>query len=194
MNRMNPEVDEYINKAKKWREEMRQLRMISLDCGLTEAIKWGKPCFSFQESNIAIIQPFKESCAFMFFKGVLLEDPEGVLEKPGENSRIARRISFTGVQEIVEMEPILKSYINEAIEAEKAGLEVDVEEKKEPVPEEFQQKLDENPALKAAFEELTPGRQRGYLLYFSDAKQPKTRERRVEKYIDKILDGKGLRE
>lgn len=191
---MNPEVDEYISKAKKWREEMKQLRMISLDCGLTESLKWGKPCYSFQESNIAIIQPFKESCAFMFFKGVLLEDPRGVLEKPGENSRVVRRISFTGVQEIIEMELILKSYLNEAIEAEKAGLEVNLEEKSEPVPEEFQKKLDENPALKTSFEELTPGRQRGYILYFSDAKQSKTRQRRVEKYIDKILNGKGLRE
>ncbi len=130
----------------------------------------------------------------MFFKGVLLDDPEDVLEKPGKNSRIARRISFTEVQKIVEMEPILKSYIDEAIEVEKAGLEVDVEEKKEPIPEEFQQKLDENPDLKTAFDELTPGRQRGYLLYFSDAKQSKTRVRKVEKYIPKILDGKGLRE
>lgn len=191
---MNPEVDEYISKAGKWREEMKQLRMISLDCGLTESLKWGKPCYSFQESNVAIIQPFKESCAFMFFKGVLLEDPRGVLEKPGENSRVARRISFTGVQEIIETESILKSYINEAIEAEKAGLEVNLEEKSEPVPEEFQKKLYENSALKTAFEELTPGRQRGYILYFSDATQSKTRKHRVEKYIDKILDGKGLRE
>lgn len=194
MNSMNPEVDEYLSKAKKWREEMEELRTILLDCGLTETLKWGKPCYSFQESNIAIIQPFKKSCALMFFKGVLLEDPEDVLEKPGENSRIARRIPFTGVQEVVEMEPILKAYIDEAIEAEKAGLEVDVEEKTEPIPEEFQKKLDENPDLKTAFNELTPGRQRGYLLYFSDAKQSKTRKRRVEKYVDKILDGKGLRE
>lgn len=191
---MNPKVDEYISTAEKWREEMKQLRLISLDCGLTEALKWGKPCYSFQESNIAIIQPFKESCAFMFFKGVLLEDPQGVLEKPGENSRVARRIPFTGVQEIVEMEPTLKLYIHEAIEAEKAGLEVDIEENTEPIPEEFQQKLDENPALKTAFEALTPGRQRGYILYFSGAKKSKTRKRRVEKYVDKILKGKGLRE
>ncbi len=191
---MNPGVDEYISKAKKWPEVMEQLRIISLNCGLTEVLKWGKPCFLFQENNIAIIQPFKESCAFMFFKGVLLEDPKGILEKPGANSRVARRIPFTSVQEIVEMEPILKSYIHEAIEVEKAGLEVDLEEKPEPVPEELQKKLDENPALKTAFEALTPGRQRGYILYFSDAKQSKTRKRRVEKYMDKILEGKGLRE
>ncbi|SHG31194.1 Uncharacterized conserved protein YdeI, YjbR/CyaY-like superfamily, DUF1801 family [Fodinibius roseus] len=191
---MNPKVDDYINKAQKWQEEIEQLRKICLDCGLTEALKWGKPCYSFQENNIAIIQPFSETCALMFFKGVLLEDPGGVLEKPGKHSRIARRISFTGTQEIVEMKSMLKAYIDEAIEAEKAGLEVDVEEKTEPIPEEFQRKLDENPGLKTAFNDLTPGRQRGYLLYFSDAKQSKTRTRRVEKYIPKILDGKGLRE
>lgn len=191
---MNSKVDRYLSKAEKWQEEMEQLRTICLDCGLTEALKWGKPCYTFQESNIAIIQPFKESCALMFFKGVLLEDPNDILEKPGENSRIARRIPFTSVQEIVEMEPILKSYIDEAIEAEKAGLEVDVEEKTEPIPEELQKKLDENPDLKTAFEALTPGRQRGYILHFSGAKQSKTRERRVEKCIPKILNGKGLHE
>lgn len=191
---MNSKVDRYLSKAEKWQEEMEQLRTICLDCGLTEALKWGKPCYTFQESNIAIIQPFKESCALMFFKGVLLEDPNDILEKPGENSRIARRIPFTSVQEIVEMEPILKSYIDEAIEAEKAGLEVDVEEKTEAIPEELQKKLDENPDLKTAFEALTPGRQRGYILHFSGAKQSKTRERRVEKCIPKILNGKGLHE
>jgi uncharacterized protein YdeI (YjbR/CyaY-like superfamily) len=189
---MNPKVDNFLNRAKQWQEEMEQLRMISLDCGLTEDLKWGKPCYSFQDSNIVIIQPFKESCALMFFKGVLLEDPNDVLEKPGENSRVARRISFTSVQEIIELESILKTYIYEAIEVEKAGLEVDLEEKPEPIPEELQKKLDENPDLKAAFEELTPGRQRGYILYISDAKQTKTRERRIEKYIPKILEGKGL--
>lgn len=189
---MNPKVDKFLNRAKEWPEEMEQLRKTCLDCGLTEALKWGKPCYSFRKNNIVIIQPFKKSCALMFFKGVLLEDPEGILEKPGKNSRIARRIPFTCVREIVEMEPTLKAYIAEAIEVEKAGLEVDVEEKTEPVPEEFQKKLDENPALKTAFEALTPGRQRGYLLYFSGAKQSKTRERRVEKYIPNILNGKGL--
>lgn len=191
---MNPKVDEYISNVTKWPEVIEQLRAICLDCALTEALKWNKPCYSFQESNIAIIQPFKNSCALMFFKGALLEDPHGILEKPGANSRVARRIPFTSVQEIIEIEPILKAYIQEAIEAEKAGLEVPVEKKTEPIPEEFQKKLDENPPLKTAFEALTPGRQRGYLLYFSDAKQSKTRKRRVEKYIPKILDGKGLRE
>lgn len=191
---MTPEIDEYLSKAEKWREEIKQLRTICLNSGLSEALKWGKPCYSFEGSNIAIIQPFNTSCALMFFKGVLLEDPNDVLEKPGENSRIARRIPFTSVQEIVDMESIIKAYIQEAIEAEKAGLEVNTEEKKEPIPDEFQKKLDENPDLKTAFDELTPGRQRGYILYFSDAKQSKTRARRVQKYTDKILNGKGLRE
>lgn len=190
---MNPKVDVFLSKAKKWQEEMEQLRMISLDCGLTEELKWGKPCYSFQRSNIVIIQPFKEFCALMFFKGALLKDPNGVLEKPGENTRVARRIPFTGVPEIVEMEPILKSYIKEAIEVEKAGLKVDFKKNRELIfPEEFQKKLDESPALKTAFDALTPGRQRGYILYFSGAKQSKTRESRVEKCMQKILNGKGL--
>ena len=191
---MNADIDEYLNKNNKWQDVIKKLRMILLDCELTETLKWGKPCYSFEENNIAIIQPFKRSCALMFFKGVLLEDPHNILEKPGKNSRIARRIPFTGVEEIVEMEAILEEYIQEAIEAEKAGLEVEIEENKEPIPEEFQTKLDENPDLKAAFYDLTPGRQRGYILYFSDAKQSKTRRRRVEKYIPKILDGKGMRQ
>lgn len=191
---MNSEVDNYLSNAKKWSQEMEELRMILLDCGLTETLKWGKPCYSFQGDNIAIIQPFKKTCALMFFKGVLLNDPQDLLEKPGENSRVARRISFTSLEEIAEVESLLKSYINEAIEAEKAGLEVDLEEKKEPIPEELQKKFDENPDFETAFKALTPGRQRGYILYFSDAKQSKTRKRRIEKYMDKIFEGKGLRE
>ena len=198
-SRMNPAVDEYLSKNQNWQQVIEELRTILLNSGLTEDLKWDKPCYSIpqgsgQESNIAIIQPFKESCALMFFKGVLLKDPKDILEKPGANSRIARRVSFSSVQEIAEMEPVLKSYIHEAIEAEKAGLEVEIENKKEPIPEELQMKLDEDPELKSAFDDLTPGRQRGYILHFSDAKQSKTRKRRVEKYIDKILDGKGLRE
>lgn len=173
---------------------MKQLRAILLDCGLTEELKWGQPCYTFQGSNIAIIQPFKETCALMFFKGVLLDDPEGVLEKPGEHSRVARRIPFTGVEEITGMETVLKAYIGEAVEVEKAGEEVELEENPEPVPEELRKKMDENSDLKAAFEELTPGRRRGYILYISGARRPETRERRVEKYIPKILDGKGLNE
>ena len=189
---MNLKVDKFLSRAKKWQEEMEQLRMICLDCELNEELKWGKPCYSFQKNNIAIIQPFKETCALMFFKGVLLQDPHDILEKPGKNSRIARRVTFTGAQEIAEMEPVLKDYIYEAIEVEKAGIDVEVEENPEPIPEEFQEKLDENPALKAAFEALTPGRQRGYILYFSGAKQSKTRTSRVERYIPQIFDGKGL--
>lgn len=191
---MNPEVDKYLNRAKQWQEEMERLRKISLGCGLTEALKWGKPCYSFQKSNIVIIQPFKEFCALMFFKGVLLKDPSDVLEKPGEHSRVARRIPFTGVDEIVERASILEAYIHEAVEVEKAGLEVELEEKTEAVPIEFQRVLEDDSELKTAFEALTPGRQRAYLLYFSGAKRSKTRDRRIEKYIPKILDGKGLRD
>jgi uncharacterized protein YdeI (YjbR/CyaY-like superfamily) len=193
MNRMNPKVDEYLRKAKRWQQEMRKLRMILLDCQLTEEFKWGKPCYTFQKSIIANIIPFKEYCALMFFKGVLLNDANGILIKPGENSQSARQIRFTDVREIVEMEPTLKAYILEAIEVEKAGLKVDFKEKTELVfPIEFQKKLDENPALKSAFDALTPGRQRAYNLYFSAPKQSKTRESRVEKCMQKILDGKGL--
>jgi uncharacterized protein YdeI (YjbR/CyaY-like superfamily) len=190
MNRMNPKVAEYLRKAKKWQEEMKKLRRISLDCGLTEELKWGKPCYTFQKSNIVIIQGFKEFCALLFCKGALLNDPNGILKKFGWQA--ARRIPFTNVREMVEMEPILKAYIYEAIEVEKAGLEVNFKKNPEPIPEEFQNKLDEIPALKTAFDALTPGRQRGYILYFSRAKQSKTRESRVEKCMQQILNGKGL--
>jgi len=187
---MNPKVDGYLRKAKKWKEEFEKLRRISLDCGLTEELKWGKPCYTLQKSNIVIIQGFKEFCALMFCKGALLNDPNGILKKFGWQA--ARRIPFTNVREIVEMEPILKTYIREAMEAEKAGLKVTLKKNPEPIPEELQNKLDEIPALKTAFEKLTPGRQRGYILYFSGAKQSKTREARVEKWMAQILNGKGL--
>jgi uncharacterized protein YdeI (YjbR/CyaY-like superfamily) len=190
MNRMNPKVDGYLRKAKKWQEEMKKLRRVSLDCGLTEELKWGKPCYTFQKSNIVIIQGFKEFCALLFCKGAWLNDPNGILKEFGWQA--ARRIPFTNVREIVEMEPTLKAYIHEAIEAEKAGLKVNFKKNPEPIPEEFQNKLDEIPALKTAFEALTPGRQRGYILYFSGAKQSKTRESRVEKCMRQILSGKGL--
>jgi uncharacterized protein YdeI (YjbR/CyaY-like superfamily) len=189
---MNPKVDVYLSRSKKWQEEFEKLRMIILDCQLTEELKWGKPCYTFQESNIVIIQGFKEFCALLFCKGALLNDANGILEKPGENTQAARRVPFTNVREIVEMESVLKAYIHEAIEAEKAGLKVDFEKNPEPIPEEFQNKLAEIPALKAAFDALTPGRQRGYILYFSAPKQSKTRESRVEKRMQQILDGKGL--
>jgi len=187
---MNPKVDGYLRKAKKWQGEMKKLRRISLDCGLTEELKWGKPCYTFQNSNIVIIQGFKEFCALLFTKGALLKDLNGILKKFGWQA--ARRIPFTNVREIVEIEPSLKAYIREAIEAEKAGLKVTLKKNPEPIPEELQNKLDEIPALKAAFDALTPGRQRGYILYFSGAKQSKTRESRIEKCMRQILNGKGL--
>ena len=190
MKKMNPKVDEYLRKTRKWQEEMKKLRRISLDCGLTEELKWGKPCYTFQTSNIVIIQGFKEFCALLFCKGALLKDPNGILKKFGWQA--ARRIPFSNVREIVEMEPILKAYIHEAIEAEKAGLKVNYKKNPEPIPEELQNKLDEIPALKTAFDALTPGRQRAYNLYFSAPKQSKTRESRVEKCMQQILNRKGL--
>jgi uncharacterized protein YdeI (YjbR/CyaY-like superfamily) len=193
MNGMTPKVDGYIRKNKKWQEELTKLRTIVLDCGLTEEVKWKHPCYTFQNSNIVLIHEFKEYCALLFLKGALLKDAAGILIQQTKNTQAARQIRFTHVDEIVEMEPILKAYIQEAIEVEKAGLEVEFKETNEfIIPEEFQNKLDENPGLKTAFEALTPGRQREYLLYFSGAKQAKTREARVKKYMQKILDGKGL--
>jgi uncharacterized protein YdeI (YjbR/CyaY-like superfamily) len=191
--RMNPKVDVYLRKAKKWREESEKLRMIILDCRLTEELKWDKPCYTFQESNVVIIQGFKEYCALMFCKGALLKDAKGILVQPGQNTQAARQIRFTNVREIVGIEPILKAYIHEAIEAQKAGLEVNYKKTSEfIIPEEFQNKLKKIPALKTAFEGLTPGRQRGYILHFSAPKQSKTRESRIEKCMQQILSGKGL--
>ncbi|MDB5287725.1 MAG: hypothetical protein JWR05_2674 [Mucilaginibacter sp.] len=190
---MNPKVDFYFSKAQKWHEEIEKLRMIVLDCGLTEELKWGCPCYTFQKSNIVLIHVFKEYCALLFFKGVLLHDANGMLIQQTENVQAARQIRFTNVREIVEMKPILKAYIFEAIEVEKAGLQVVFKKTTEfTIPEEFQNKLDENQALKTAFDALTPGRQRAYNLYFSAPKQSKTRELRVEKYMQQILNGKGL--
>jgi len=189
---MNPKVDGYLSKAKKWQEEFKKLRMIILPSGLTEELKWGKPCYTFQDSNILIIQGFKEYCALMFCKGALLRDPKGILIQQTKHVQAARQIRFTNVREIVKMESILRAYIHEAIEAEKAGFKVHFKKNPEPIPEELQHKLDEIPALKTAFEALTPGRQRGYILYFAAAKQSKTREARVEKWMAQILNGKGL--
>lgn len=192
-SKTNPKVDEYLSKAKKWQQEMEKLRMLLLDCQLTEEFKWGKPCYMFQENNIVIIQPFKEYCALLFVKGALLKDANGILIQQTENVQAGRQIRFTGIQEIVDMEAILKAYINEAIEVEKAGLKVEFKKNTEfIIPEELQNKFAEIPALKAAFEALTPGRQRAYILYFSEPKQSKTRVSRVEKYMQQILDGKGL--
>lgn len=190
---MNPKVDFFFQDASKWQEEYAQLRMIILDCGLTEELKWGVPCYTFQGSNIVLIHGFKEYCALLFHKGALLTDPNGLLIQQTENVQSARQIRFTTIQEIIEMEPILKGYIFEAIEVEKAGLKVDFKKTAEfPMPEEFINKLEEVPGLQDAFEALTPGRQRGYLLYFAAPKQSKTRESRIEKYTQKILDGQGL--
>jgi uncharacterized protein YdeI (YjbR/CyaY-like superfamily) len=193
MNNMNPKVDFYFNKAEKWQEEFEKLRMIILDCGLTEELKWGVPCYTFQKSNIVLIHGFKEYCALLFIKGALLHDVHGLLIQQTENVQAGRQIRFTNVREIVEMEPILKAYIYEAIEVEKADLKVNFKKTIEfIIPEEFRNKLDEIPALKTAFDALTPGRQRAYNLYFSEPKQSKTRESRVEKCMQQILNGKGL--
>ena len=190
---MNPKVDFFFDKASKWQKEYLQLRAIVLECGLNEELKWGVPCYTYQGSNVVLIHGFKEYCALLFHKGALLNDTNGILIQQTENVQSARQIRFTDLQEIVELRPVLKTYIYEAIEVEKAGLKVELKKTKEyAVPEEFQVKLDENEMLKQAFEKLTPGRQRGYLLYFDSAKQAKTREARVEKVIPQILEGKGL--
>jgi uncharacterized protein YdeI (YjbR/CyaY-like superfamily) len=190
---MNPKVDFYFDKDKKWQQELEQLRMIILDCGLTEELKWGVPCYTFQKSNIVLIHVFKEYCALLFFKGALLNDAKGILVQQTENVQAARQVRFTSVKEIVKLLPTLKAYIYEAIEVEKAGLKVDFKKTGEfTVPEEFQNKLDEIPALKTAFDALTPGRQKAYLLHFAAPKQSKTREARVEKCMQQILEGQGL--
>jgi uncharacterized protein YdeI (YjbR/CyaY-like superfamily) len=190
---MNDAVDVFLSKAKKWQEEFEKLRSIILESQLTEELKWGVPCYTFQNINVVLIHGFKEYCAMLFFKGALLKDPNGILIRQTENVQASRQIRFTGIQEIVKMEPLLKDYIYEAIEVEKAGLKVNFKKTREyRIPEEFQKKLDEMPALKSAFGALTPGRQRAYLLYFSAPKQSKTRELRVEKSVEQILRGKGL--
>lgn len=190
---VNPKVDDYISRSEKWPEEMLGLRSILLGCGLTEEFKWGKPCYSHEGSNIVILQEMKEFLALMFFKGALLRDSEGVLEQQGPNSRSARRIPFTSAEDVARLGDTVEAFIREAIEVEEAGLEMG------PAPElvvaeELQDRLDQDPAFKAAFESLTPGRQREYNLYFSDARQSQTRAARVERYAGKILDGKGFRD
>ncbi len=197
---MNPKVDFYFSKANlpggkagKWQNELEKLRAIILDCGLTEELKWGVPCYTFQTSNIVLIHTFKEYCAVLFFKGALLKDANGILVQQTENVQAARQIRFTNVQEIVKMKLILKAYIHEAIKVEEAGLKVNLKKTTEfLIPKEFQKKLDKLPALKTAFKALTPGRQRGYILYFSAPKQTKTREARVDKFKQQILNGRGL--
>lgn len=190
---MNPKVDGFFRRAKKWKVEMEQLRDIILDCGLTEELKWGKPCYMFEGANVVIMAAFKEHCALIVCKGALLKDPKGILIQPGENSQSARQIRFKSVGEIGKLASTLKAYLREAIAAEKAGLQVTYKKITEfAVPEELQKKLDAMPALKKAFQELTPGRQRAYLMHFSAPKQSKTRESRVEKCVEQILAGKGL--
>jgi len=192
---MNPKVDFYFDKVSKWQKEVRQLRTIVLSCGLNEELKWGVPCYIFQNSNIVLIHDFKEYCAVLFFKGALLNDPNGILIQQTKNVQAARQIRFTSVREIVEIKSVLKAYIYEAIEVEKAGLKVKYKKTKDfKIPEEFQKKLSAKggPALKKAFTALTPGRQRAYIFYFSAPKLSKTREARVEKYLPHILKGKGL--
>lgn len=192
-SKMNPKVDEFLTKAKKWKEEYETLRKIVLDCELTEDFKWMNPCYTFEKKNIVLMHGFKEYCALLFPKGSLLQDAHGILIQQTENVQGARQIRFTNVQEIAEKEAVLKAYIYEAIEVEKAGLKVQVKKPEELIiPDELQHKFDEIPALKDAFTTLTPGRQRAYILYFSAAKQSKTRESRVEKSIPNILNGKGL--
>jgi uncharacterized protein YdeI (YjbR/CyaY-like superfamily) len=190
---MNPSVDEYISKVTKWQEEIEALRRIALDCNLIEELKWGIPVYTFQKKNILGINGLKESVALAFFKGVLLSDTDGVLLKPGQLTQAGRWIKFTSVAQIVKLESILKAYIFEAIEVEKAGLKVIKKKTSDyKIPEEFQQKLKKNPVLKKAFYALTPGRQIAYILYFSQAKQSKTRVARIEKYMQQILNGRGL--
>lgn len=193
MNKMNPKVDRFISNANKWQAEYEKLRMIVLDSQLTEELKWGVPCYTYQNSNVVLMHGFKEYCALLFVKGALLKDAKGVLITQTENVQAARQIRFTSVREITELEATLKAYIHEAIEVEKAGLKVDFKKTAEfAMPEEFQHALKEMPALKTAFEALTPGRQRAYLLHFSKPKQAKTRESRIAKCIQQIIDGKGL--
>lgn len=190
---MNSKVDFYFENEGKWQKEIQQLRRIALSCGLTEELKWGCPCYTFDGRNIVLIHVFKEYCALLFFKGALLKDPEGILIQQTKNVQAARQLRFTSVKEIAEKSAIIKAYIFEEIEVEKAGLQVQLKKTKDfSIPEEFEKKLEENSSLNTAFEALTPGRQRAYIFYFSQPKQSKTREERVNKYLKHILNGKGL--
>lgn len=192
MSRPDPDVDAFIDRARAWQDETRRLRALLLDCGLEEALKWGKPCYSFEDGNVAIIQGFSEHCSLMFFKGALLEDGQGVLVRPGENSRAAMRIQFTSPSQITELEPAVRSLVRQAIEIEKAGLKVDLEARDDlEMPEELVARLADDPDLSAAFDALTPGRRRAYVLHFSGAKQSRTRTARIEKARSRILAGKG---
>ena len=192
MTTTNPKVDGYIRKHKQWQAVLSKLRAVALDCPLTEDIKWRVPCYTFGGANVVIVNALKDYCALSFFKGALLKDAKGLLDAPGPNTQSGRLIRFTDAQEVERLAPMLKAYIHEAIAAEKAGLKVEFKKEPEPMPEELQQKLNEDAQFKAAFEALTPGRQRGYILHFSGAKQSKTRASRIEKCRDQILAGKGM--
>lgn len=207
MNKMNPKVDVYFTagcgrcplvntpecKVHNWTEELQLVREIVLDCGLTEELKWSHPVYTFEKKNIVMIGAFNENCVLSFFKGALLKDADGILQKPGENTQAGRVIRFTEVQKIIEMESIIKEYIYEAVEVEKSGLKVDFKQTSDhKFPEELEKKLDANEAFKNAFNALTPGRQKGYILHFSEPKQSKTRESRIEKSTSRIFLGKGL--
>ena len=193
MNKTNPKVDAFLSKQKNWKDEFEKLRTIILGSELTEELKWGTPCYTFQNRNVVLMHGFKEYCALLFFKGALLKDPDGILIRQTQNVQSARQIRFTSVREIVKLKTTLKAYLKEAVEVEKAGLKVNFKDTSEfTVPQEFQKKLDKSAALKKAFRALTPGRQRAYLLYFSTPKQSKTRESRIEKSTPQILAGKGL--
>jgi uncharacterized protein YdeI (YjbR/CyaY-like superfamily) len=190
---MNPNVDKLLAKPFKWQAEFEKLRSVILGCGLTEELKWGQPCYTFQNNNVVLIHGFKEYCALLFFKGALLSDPEGILIRQTQNVQSSRQVRFTSLHEIEALENVLRTYVYEAVEVEKAGLKVTFKKSTEyPVPEELQQKFDDIPALKTAFYALTPGRQRAYLLYFSQAKHAKTREARIDRYLQHILNGKGM--
>ena len=190
---MNPKVDAFFSKAKKWKEEMLRLREFVLECKLEEEMKWMHPCYTYQNNNVVLIHGFKDYCALLFFKGVLMNDKKGILIQQTENVQDRRQMRFKSLDEIVKLESVIKDYIKEAIKIEQSGLKVAFKKTAEfPVPEEFEKRLQGDNKIKSAFSRLTPGRQRGYILYFSSAKQPKTRESRIEKYIPKILDGKGL--
>jgi len=192
-SKTNPKVDWYFKKPRKWKEEINILRDVILSSRLNEELKWGCPCYTFEDKNIVLIHVFKEYCAVLFFKGALLKDQENILIQQTKNVQSGRQMRFISLVEVKELKPVLKAYINDAIIAEKSGLKVEFKKTAEyDMPEEFQIRLDEDAALKKAFNELTPGRQRGYLLFFSAAKQSKTREARVEKYIKHILNGKGM--
>jgi uncharacterized protein YdeI (YjbR/CyaY-like superfamily) len=192
-SKTNPKVDAFLKRADKWREEFEKLRAIALDCDLTEELKWGQPCYQLDGKNIVLMHGFKEYCAYLFFKGALMKDPNGILVQQTENVQSARQIRFTHAGEIAQLRPVLKAYIQEAVEVEKSGVKVEMKKTGEfAMPDEFKARLDADSPLKKAFEALTPGRQRAYLLHFSQPKQARTRESRIEKCIPDILAGKGL--